>query len=149
MQFKSNLMITRYLIVIPLTFRYFPCSPSDSLWICIYWSYLYSVFPTHICHKSITLTSQWARWRLKAPAMGLFTQLFIQVQTKETLKLRVTGLCAESSPGTGEFPAQMASYAKNVSIGWRHHAQGLTYVVVTVRIISSPITEYKRGRDNM
>ena len=27
------------------------------------------------------------------------------------------------SPGTGEFPAQMASYAENVSIWWRHHAE--------------------------
>ena len=36
-------------------------------------------------------------------------------------KLRVTGLCAGSSPGTGEFPAQMASNAENVSIWWRHH----------------------------
>ena len=26
-----------------------------------------------------------------------------------------------NSPGTGEFPAQMASYAENVSIWWRHH----------------------------
>ena len=24
-------------------------------------------------------------------------------------------------PGTGEFSAQMASYAENVSIWWRHH----------------------------
>ena len=29
------------------------------------------------------------------------------------------------STGTGEFPAQMASKAKNVSIWWRHHVQGL------------------------
>ena len=35
-------------------------------------------------------------------------------------KLRVTGLCTGNSPGTGEFPAQMASNAKNVSIWWRH-----------------------------
>ena len=35
--------------------------------------------------------------------------------------LHVTGLCAGNSPGTGEFPAQMASYAENVSIWWRHH----------------------------
>ena len=41
---------------------------------------------------------------------------------KKTSKLRVTGLCAGNSPGTGEFPAQMASYAENVSIWWRHHA---------------------------
>ena len=27
----------------------------------------------------------------------------------KTSKLRVTGLCARNSPGTGEFPAQMAS----------------------------------------
>ena len=36
-------------------------------------------------------------------------------------KLRVTGLCAGNSPGTGEFLAQMASNAENVSIWWRHH----------------------------
>ena len=29
--------------------------------------------------------------------------------------------CAGNSPGTGEFPAQMASNAENVSIWWRHH----------------------------
>ena len=31
-------------------------------------------------------------------------------------------LCAGNSPETGEFPAQRASYAENVSIWWRHHA---------------------------
>ena len=36
-------------------------------------------------------------------------------------KLRVTGLCAGNSPMTGEFPAQMASYAENVPILSRHH----------------------------
>ena len=41
---------------------------------------------------------------------------------KKKSKLRVTGLCAGNSPDTGEFPAQMASYAKNVSMWWRHHA---------------------------
>ena len=35
--------------------------------------------------------------------------------------LGVTGLCAENSPGTGEFPTQMASNAENVSIWWHHH----------------------------
>ena len=40
---------------------------------------------------------------------------------KKTSKLRVTGLYAGYSPGTGEFPAQMASNAENVSIWWRHH----------------------------
>ena len=42
-------------------------------------------------------------------------------RSKNTSSLRVTGLCAGNSPGTGEFPAQMASNAENVSIWWRHH----------------------------
>ena len=40
-------------------------------------------------------------------------------RSKKTLKLRVTGLCVGNSPVTGEFPAQMASNAENVSIWWR------------------------------
>ena len=42
-------------------------------------------------------------------------------RSKKTSKLRVTGLCAGNSPVTGEFPAQRASNAGNVSIWWRHH----------------------------
>ena len=45
----------------------------------------------------------------------LLNRLFRR-RSKETSKLRVTGLCVGNSPGTGEFPAQMASYAENVSI---------------------------------
>ena len=45
-------------------------------------------------------------------------------RSKKTSKLRVTGLCAWNSPVTGEFPAQMASNAENVSIWWRHHVFG-------------------------
>ena len=41
--------------------------------------------------------------------------------SKTTSKPRVTGLCEGNSPVTGEFPAQRASYAENVSIWWRHH----------------------------
>ena len=40
---------------------------------------------------------------------------------KRTPKLRITGLCVGNSPVTGEFPAQRASNAENVSIWWRHH----------------------------
>ena len=50
----------------------------------------------------------------------LLNRLFRRGSTK-TSKLRVTGLCAGNSLGTGEFPAQMASIAENVSIWWRHH----------------------------
>ena len=42
-------------------------------------------------------------------------------RSKKISKLRVTGLCVVNSPGTGEFPAQRASNAENVSIWWRHH----------------------------
>ena len=38
-------------------------------------------------------------------------------------KLRVIGLCDGKSPVTGEFPAQMASNAENVSIWRRHYAR--------------------------
>ena len=50
----------------------------------------------------------------------LFNGLFKR-RSKKTSKLRVTGFCAVNSPETGEFPAQMASNAENVSIWWRHH----------------------------
>ena len=71
---------------------------------------------------SNTLTSYWARLRLKSPASRLFTQPCIQAHIKENIKApRHWPLCGEFT-GTGEFPAQMASYAENVSIWWRHHA---------------------------
>ena len=53
------------------------------------------------------------------------TIVYSTVYSKKTPKLRVTGLCAWNSPGTGEFPAQMAGYAENVSIWWRHHVNEL------------------------
>ena len=53
------------------------------------------------------------------PHHCLLNRLFRR-RSKKTSKLRVTGFCVGNSPGTGEFPAQMASYAENVSIWWRH-----------------------------
>ena len=50
----------------------------------------------------------------------LLNRLFRR-RSKKTSKLHVTGLCVGNSPGTGEFPAQMASNAENISIWWRHH----------------------------
>ena len=55
------------------------------------------------------------------PHHCLLNHRLFRRRSKKTSKLRVTGLCAGNSPGTGEFPAQMASYAENVSIWWRHH----------------------------
>ena len=61
------------------------------------------------------MTSEWARWRLKSPASRLFTQPFIRAQIKVNIKApRHWPLCG--GPVTGEFPAQMASNAENVSI---------------------------------
>ena len=51
----------------------------------------------------------------------------IRRRSKKTSKLHVTGLCAGNSPETGEFPAQRASNAENVSIWWRHHARRVTW----------------------
>ena len=52
------------------------------------------------------------------PYHYLLNRLFRR-RSKKTSKLRVTGLCAGSSPLTGEFPTQSASYVENVSIWWR------------------------------
>ena len=51
----------------------------------------------------------------------LLNRLF-RCRSKKTSKLRITGLCAGNSPGTSEFPSQMASNEENVTIWWRHHA---------------------------
>ena len=45
----------------------------------------------------------------------------LRCRSKKTSKLRVTDLRVGNSPVTGEFPAQRASNAENVSIWWRHH----------------------------
>ena len=47
----------------------------------------------------------------------------------KTLKLRVTGLCEGNSPVTGEFLAQRASNAANVTIWWRQHAYVTPYLI--------------------
>ena len=68
------------------------------------------------------------RWRHKGrdsvsnhqPHDWFYNRLFRR-RSKKTSKLYVTGLCVGNSPGTGEFPAQMARYAENISIWWRHH----------------------------
>ena len=63
-------------------------------------------------------------------------------RSKKTSKLRVTGLCEGNSPGTGEFPAQMASNAENVSIWWRRHDWFRPCIVV--RFAISPLLSQRR-----
>ena len=55
----------------------------------------------------------------------LLNRLF-RSRSQKTSKLRVTGIREGNSPVTGEFAAQMASNAENVSIWWRHHGKGST-----------------------
>ena len=62
------------------------------------------------------------------PRECLIERLFRR-RSKKTSELRVIGLCARKSPGTGEFSAQMASNAENVSIWWRHHVGGKFYTI--------------------
>ena len=51
----------------------------------------------------------------------VYSTVLFRRKSKKTSKLRETGLCAGNSPVTGEFPAQKASDAENISIWWRHH----------------------------
>ena len=68
----------------------------------------------HWCHNELDSVSN------HQPRDCLLNRLFRR-RWKKISKLRVTDLCAENSPETGEFPAQMANNAENVSIWWRHH----------------------------
>ena len=58
----------------------------------------------------ITMTSTFARWRIKLVASRLFAQPFVQTQIKQIIKAVPNG-----------SPAQRSSNAENVSICWRHH----------------------------
>ena len=78
-----------------------------------------------VLQRKITMTLQWRHNDHDSVSNHqhhdcLLNRLFRR-KPKKTSKLRVTGLCAGNSPGTGESPAQMASYAEKVSIWWRHH----------------------------
>ena len=88
--------------------------------------------PSHVAHRS--RGKQWQHrnrgwvsllWRHDGwddvsnhqPRDCLQNRLFMR-RSKRTSKLCVTGLCAENSPVTGEFPAQKASNAENVSFDY-------------------------------
>ena len=73
---------------------------------------------------------------------GCLPNRLFRRKSKKTSKLRVTGLCAGNSPGTGEFPAQMASYAENVSIWWRHHERRTMFKQFVIRTWSLQTPTY-------
>ena len=62
----------------------------------------------------------------------VYSTLRSRRRSNKISKLRVTGLCAENSPVTGEFPTQRAEDAENVSIWWRHHGQDVAHFGVTI-----------------
>ena len=113
-----------------------------------------------VCHHTgtshhITMTWQWARWRLRSPASRLFIQWrngvsnrqphgcllnhSFRCRQKNTPKLRVTGLCVGNSPVTGDFPAQMSSNAENVFIWWRLHGN-IEQTIIVQNIVSESHT---------
>ena len=51
--------------------------------------------------------------QINQPHHCLLSRLFGR-RSRKTSKLLITGLCGGNSPGTGEFPAQLASNAENV-----------------------------------
>ena len=67
------------------------------------------------------------------PHECLLKRLFSR-RSKKTPKLRVTGLCEGNSPVTGEFPAQRASNAENVSIWWRHHGSAMVIQLYCINL---------------
>ena len=71
-------------------------------------------------HHNQLLEISYNKHEINIPLLHTYVLSFRR-RSKKTSKLRVTGLCAENSLVTGEFPAEMASNTENVSIWWRHH----------------------------
>ena len=108
-QFGCTILITYHLIYVVCVLI---SPPLELLWL-------------HSWESSLWLSLRWRHNERDSvsnhqPHDCLLKRLFRR-RSKKTSKLRVTGLCTGNSPVPGEFPAQMASNAENVSIWWRHH----------------------------
>ena len=95
-------------------------TPLINIQIWLQWLFSYALQWRHNDHDSFSNHQ---------PRGCLLNRLFRR-RSKKTSKLRVTGLCVWNSPGTGEFPAEMASNADNVSIWWRHHVDPNGYLAM-------------------
>ena len=123
------------------------------------WRGLYSPRGVGSCNGSRRCTTWWnpePTWRLAPPFIRSLQWRHIEhdcvsnhqphdcllnclfnCRSKKTSKLRVTGLYEGNSSVTGEFPAQSANYAENVSIWWRHHVclkfwlGAILYIIMT------------------
>ena len=109
---------------------------------CQQFSFAFNHLYLNSCEMSIFVYRQSysLRWRHNGrdgvsnhqPPDCLLNRLFRR-RSKKTSKPRLTGLCVGNSPGTSEFPAQMASNAENVSIWWRRHVSLDCYLVCIPR----------------
>ena len=88
-----------------------------------------TVFATQLYHRDFLGSLHWrhndhdgvSNHQPRGCLLNRLFRPFIQTQIKENIIApRHWPLCGEFT-GTGEFPAQRASYAENVSIWWRHH----------------------------
>ena len=84
---------------------------------------------SHVTDKSLRWRHNWRDNVSNHQPQDCLLNRLCRRRSKKTSKLRVTGLCVGNSPGTGEFSAQMASNAENVSIWWRHHVWYSFYAV--------------------
>ena len=75
---------------------------------CGKYAWVWCCLSASIHYGEVIMSSQIDVVSNKLPHHCLFNRLF-GCKSKKTSKLRVTGLCAGNSPGTGEFPAQLAS----------------------------------------
>ena len=69
----------------------------------------------------------------------VYSTVYSDADQRKKSKLRVTGLCVGNSPVTGEFPAQMASKAENVSIWWRHNGRLQANIVMAETLTLSSL----------
>ena len=66
----------------------------------------------------ITLTSQWASWRLKSPGHSTIS---FKLKPKKTSKSALPALCEGNPPVGGGFPSQRAGNAESVFMTWHHN----------------------------
>ena len=74
------------------------------------------------------------------------SSVYSRRRSKKTSKLRVAGLCEGNSAVTGEFPAQRASNAENVSIWWRHHVSPSDWHTWTLKCFRSPFMKWRSAK---
>ena len=111
----SNIHVVLFYFVLVMTLNFSAdwCDWCSYPWL-LHWHWDNLAIAPH--NSDVTMTATASHRRLDCLLNLLFKR-----RSKKLPKLRVTGLCEGNSPVTGEFPAQRASNAENVSIWWRHH----------------------------